>query len=347
MVPKTKYPFEVSFSQVEKDQDSYIGAVFDTLQSSFLLLPRGSGFVTYAEFQQAYEVLKRHTNGFTVLEPSTVMQALKEDALAFVVLRTMLGFTPPELAHLASKESGVRISQGYARNLDRRVRVEKQLLRSVSAQAQKRIDALVMTACHRLHLGAEEVPPDMIHRLDKADTQSGLASVKHLAAEGAPYAMLLYERFLGRPFAGHRDSVSELVGEVMENAVETRLRQARISFRKTKRAEQLEGFDQSPDFVVPDEWNPRVVIEAKITEDDGTARDKVTRIQHLASISNQRRLQGESGFQVIACIDGRGFGVRRSDMRKLLIATQGKVFTLSTLEHMVRWSELKNYRGDS
>ena len=109
----------------------------------------------------------------------------------------------------------------------------------------------------------------------------------------------------------------------------------------------LGRFDQSPDFVVPDEWNPRVVIEAKITEDDGTARDKVTRIQHLASISNQRRLQGESGFQVIACIDGRGFGVRRSDMRKLLIATQGKVFTLSTLEHMVRWSELKNYRGDS
>ena len=154
MVPKTKYPFEVSFSQVEKDQDSYIGAVFDTLQSSFLLLPRGSGFVTYAEFQQAYEVLKRHTNGFTVLEPSTVMQALKEDALGFVVLRTMLGFTPPELAHLASKESGVRISQGYARNLDRRVRVERQLLRSVSAQAQERIDALVMTACHRLHLGS-------------------------------------------------------------------------------------------------------------------------------------------------------------------------------------------------
>jgi len=28
-----------------------------------------------------------------------------------------------------------------------------------------------------------------------------------------------------------------------------------------------------------------VIIEAKLTEDDGTARDKVTGIQHLATIS--------------------------------------------------------------
>jgi hypothetical protein len=33
-----------------------------------LLLPRGPGFVTYPEFQQAYEVLKRHTAGFTALK---------------------------------------------------------------------------------------------------------------------------------------------------------------------------------------------------------------------------------------------------------------------------------------
>ncbi|MEI6785882.1 MAG: hypothetical protein WCQ21_33775 [Verrucomicrobiota bacterium] len=31
--------------------------------------------------------------------------------------------------------------------------------------------------------------------------------------------------------------------------------------------------DQTPDFIVPDEFNPQVAIEAKPTEDDGTARD--------------------------------------------------------------------------
>jgi hypothetical protein len=133
------------------------------------------------------------------------------------------------------------------------------------------------------------------------------------------------------------------VGAVIENAVEERLREAKISFRKTKRAERVEGFDQSPDFIIPDEWNPQVVIEAKITEDDGTARDKVTRIQHLAEISRQRQSEGLSAFQVIACIDGRGFGVRRADMEKLLEATQGRVFTLKTLDYLVESTALKEF----
>jgi len=105
------------------------------------------------------------------------------------------------------------------------------------------------------------------------------------------------------------------------------------------------GTSQAPDFVIPDEWNPRAVIEAKITEDDGTARDKVTRIQHLAQISELRRSQGEPPFQVIACIDGRGFGVRRADMKKLLRATQGKVFTLKTLDHLVKDTDLCRYES--
>ncbi len=155
--------------------------------------------------------------------------------------------------------------------------------------------------------------------------------------------MLLYERFLGRPFAGHRDSVSGLVGDVMESAVKDRLREAGISFRETRYAERIEGFDQAPDFIIPDEWNPRIVIEAKITEDDGTARDKVTRIQHLAEIAHLKRLQKGTEFEVIACIDGRGFSVRREDMRKLLEATRGKVFTLETLDHIVNDTGLKRF----
>jgi hypothetical protein len=342
---KTKYPFEVPNAEIEANVDVFIDAVFHTLQSSFLLLPRGPGFVTYRDFQQAYEVLKRHTAGFSITEPKNVMNALQEDALAFVVLRTVLGFTPPELAYVAAKESGVAISQNFARTLDRRVRTEREILQSFSPQYRERISALVVAACRLLQEGMGEVPKGMVHRLDKADTRSGLDSVTHLAAEGVPYAMLLYERFLGRPFAGHRDSVSELVGEVMESAIEERLRRARISFRKTKRAERIEGFDQAPDFIIPDEWNPQIVIEAKLTEDDGTARDKVTRIQHLAEISNQRQSRGQAGFQVIACIDGRGFGVRREDMRKLLAATKGKVFTLKTLDQLVASTDLQRFKS--
>ena len=63
----------------------------------------------------------------------------------------------------------------------------------------------------------------------------------------------------------HRDSVSEMVGDVMESAIESRLSHARITFRKTRRAERVPGFEQAPDFFVPTEVAPAAIIEGKIT----------------------------------------------------------------------------------
>jgi hypothetical protein len=162
---------------------------------------------------------------------------------------------------------------------------------------------------------------------------------------GVPYAMVLYERFLGRPFAGHRDSVSELVGDVLEAAIEAALSAAGISFRKTKRAERVNGFDQAPDFIIPDEFNPQVVIEAKITEDDGTARDKVTRILRFATFSTQDLPPNKPPrYEVIACIAGRGFKVRREDMKRIILATRGKVFTLANIDKLISCSRLAEFR---
>jgi len=230
------------------------------------------------------------------------------------------------------------VDQGFARSLDRRIRQHPvQPLRDTPVARQRTI-AMIEAACQLLNAGSPEVDEDKIHRLDKADTRHGRDSLRLLASMGSPYAMLLYERFLGRPFAAHRDSVSELVGDALESAIESALAAAGISYRKTKRAEVIPDFDQAPDFLVPSEFSPQVVIEAKITEDDGTARDKVTRIQHLAELSRTR------GFQVVACIAGRGFGVRREDMKKLLLATRGKVFTLKTLDRLVDCTRLAEFR---
>jgi hypothetical protein len=342
-----RFPFEVPYEVVASDPDMFIDAVFDSLQSSFLVLPEGPGFVPYARFAEAYEVLKRGTHGFSRMEPPCVMDAVRHDALSLVVLRTILGFSPPELAHVASERTNLRIPQGYARSIDRDARENRRLLDSCTDLKCERIAAMVAAGCKLISEGIDDSPEGMIHRLDKADTRKGEESVQHLADHGVPYAMLLYERFLGRPFASHRDSVSGIIGDVMEDAVEAQLRKHRVSFRRTQHAETIEGFDQVPDFIIPDEWNPRVVIEAKSAEDDGTARDKVTRIQHLATISRNRQAQGLNPFQVVACIDGRGFGVRREDMRKLLKATEGKVFTLDTLEHLVGSTDLRDYANVS
>ncbi|SMP38168.1 hypothetical protein SAMN06295888_10174 [Desulfonatronum zhilinae] len=210
---------------------------------------------------------------------------------------------------------------------------------------RERVEALIKTACLMLAEGAPRVQDDQLHRLNKADTRAGIDSMKSMADMGAPYAMLLYERFLGRPFAGHRDSVSELIGDSLETAIEDVLTKAGISFRKTKRAERIEGFDQTPDFIVPSEFNPQVIIEAKITEDDGTARDKVTRIQHLGALSLAGRTPDNPKYEVIACIGGRGFGVRREDMKKMILATRGKVFTLKTLDQLVANTRLAGFQS--
>ena len=145
---------------------------------------------------------------------------------------------------------------------------------------------------------------------------------------------------LGRLFSGDRDPNSELI-----SAIEDTLSRAGISARKTERAERLAAFDQAPNFVVPSEFSPHVVIEARLAEDDGTARDTVTRVQHLAALSMQGQPPGPPRFEVVACIAGRGFGARREDMKTLLLATRGKVFTLQTLSQLVPHTGLSAVRS--
>ncbi len=49
-------------------------------------------------------------------------------------------------------------------------------------------------------------------------------------------------------------------------------------------------------------------------------------------------------YEVIACIAGRGFGVRREDMKKLILATRGKVFTSQNLDRLVEFTRLKEFQ---
>jgi hypothetical protein len=51
-------------------------------------------------------------------------------------------------------------------------------------------------------------------------------------------------------------------------------------------------------------------------------------------------------YEVVACIAGRGFKQRKQDMRKLLEATRGKVFTLQTLSYLVEHTRLNPHLPD-
>ena len=84
-------PFEVSADELRANIDLFVDEVYASLESSFLVMPRGGGYVEYPHFQEAYECLKRSTGGFRTLSLETVLSGLREDGLVFVVLRTMLG----------------------------------------------------------------------------------------------------------------------------------------------------------------------------------------------------------------------------------------------------------------
>ncbi len=339
------FPFEVSLDVILQDPESYVDAVFSCLESEFLVLPRGAGFVEYPVFERGYEALKVATAGFSQFDPNQVFPVTVSEPIAIVVLRSMLGFTPPEWGYVTTQKTGVSVTQGFVRSLDRKVRMTPEKGLNTNGVTKERLKAMLQTACQLLSAGAPDVDIDQLHRLDKADTKHGAESIRNLSTIGVPYAMLLYERFLGRPFAGHRDSVSEIIGDSLESAIEDVLSRAGVSFRKTKRAERIEGFDQTPDFIIPSEFNPQVIIEAKITEDDGTARDKVTRIQHLGELSLAGRSENIPKYEVIACIGGRGFGVRREDMKKMILATRGKVFTANTLNRLVDCTRIGEFRS--
>jgi len=333
--------FEVDYNDPAVEFEPLVDEVFSELKSSFIEMPRGDGFVDYPTFERGYQELKRSTDAFADVTNGTVEAAVEAAPIAFVVLRAILGFTPPEWAYVTTEMTGVPVDQGAARSIDRRMRVDPLRHRPLGTTlTDQRIRAMIDAGVRTLVAGANTEVATVLHRLDKVDTKEGVKSLQPVADLGVPYPVLLYERFLGRPFASHRDSVSELVGDVVEGAIKDVLTAGKVSFRESKRAERIAGFDQAPDFIIPDEFNPVALIEAKLTEDDGTALDKVSRVQRL------RTLRDETGqaYDVIACIAGRGFKVRREDMRRLLQATDGKVFTLSTMHLLIDQTRIREYR---
>lgn len=340
------FSFEVSFDRLQSNVDEYVERVFQALESDFLLMPRGEGFIAFNAFAKGYEAICAATGGFQEIDTDRLFEAVCRVPIGLVVLRTILGLSPPEWSDVATLTCGVTVGQAFARSLDRGIRKNPETEIGHTPLQEERIRALVHTACELLTGPAPTTGDERIHRLDKVDTRLGQQSLVGVASGGVDYPSLLYERFLGRPFASHRDSVSELVGGTLEDKIEQQLISAGVPYLRTKQAEALEGWQQNPDFFCPSREDPIALIEAKITQDDGTARDKVARVIRLAEMRNSRERDGLAGFEVIACIAGRGFGVRRADMKSLLLATRGLVFTMSQVDRLTRHTSLRRYETE-
>ena len=151
------FPFEVEFDEVRSNLDAYVDAVFGCLESEFLVMPKGEGFVEFPVFEEGYEAPRRATESFRRVTPDTVGPVIFETPIALIVLRCMLGFTPPEWAYYASRYAGVEVTQSAARTIDRRIRVQPNAaLPRKGTVTERRIRALVTAACHALESGVRK-----------------------------------------------------------------------------------------------------------------------------------------------------------------------------------------------
>jgi len=322
-------------------------AVLDTLQSFFIEMPRGSSFCKRDDFARGYKAFRKATRNGADLSGEAVLEAIAQDPRAWVVLRSIVGLSPGEAAWVAIEEAQAHgtflaVKQADARELDAAARRGEQLVfgehearRAYQRKRDELVRSIVPLLADILRRPCPPVPEDKVHRFDKIDTKDGQASVQQLIKRGTvPYSELLYERMLGRPYASHRDSVSDIVGKLIENAVQELLDEHHIDGRATRYREVVPGFKQAPDFLIPsDPKLTKVIIEAKLTEDDGTARDKAARVQALRSYEDKRRK--DKRRQILTVIDGRGFSHRPSDLQRIMEACDGQVYTLAQLPKLV------------
>jgi hypothetical protein len=117
------YPFDASPAELQAKMDAYVASVFSCLVSEFLELPKGAGFIDYPTFEHGYEELKRATNSFAVVDTDLILPVVQSTPISLIVIRAILGFTPPEWACLATQRTGVNVPQGAARSIDRKIRL--------------------------------------------------------------------------------------------------------------------------------------------------------------------------------------------------------------------------------
>jgi len=106
------FPFEVSLEEILRDPESYVDAVFSCLESEFLVMPKGAGF---------------------------------SEPISIVILRSMLGFTSPEWGYVTTQRTGISVTQGFVRSLDRKVRMNPETELNTNGVTRERLKAMVKT----------------------------------------------------------------------------------------------------------------------------------------------------------------------------------------------------------
>ena len=285
-------------------------------------------------FFEVYRAAYHATEGFTKVTEDNLAETICRDPKTLLVFRTILGLTREEFAHstvLAAKPGDLpALSPAKIDSMERHCSATDE------AQARSAARTVLLIMNHSLF---GDPPAGLRSKQSKADTENGWASVREFAANRVPFAAYLHQRHFGGSFRQVLDATSTQRGNLIEDAVDCLFTKQRIPFLRTgsnNQAEIATRFEvrvaPAPDFVVFDMAGTlKAMLECKGTNNGGTARDKALRFERLRDESIRL-----GGIPLIAVLGGMGWTRLNDALGPVVRDTEGRVFTLATLQSMLR-----------
>lgn len=295
-------------------------------------------------FRIGYRVAQAATAGFTDVTQETITRALLSEPRSLLTFRTILGLLKNELATatklVVASSTGLRaVSAGVVDGMERNG--------TTPSSATTKVLALTILAAMDGTLFGDP-PGGLKTKQEKFDTRNKWSSVEDLARDGVPYEAFLHQRHYGGAFRQLLDATSTQRGDLLEDAVEDLFEQHAIPHIRTgahNQADIARRFEihvaPAPDFVVYDQSDTlRAMLECKLVNDGGTARDKALRFERLRAES--ARL---GGVPLIGVLAGMGWARVNDTLGPVVRDTDGRVFTLSNLDEMLTVTPFPSLRG--
>jgi hypothetical protein len=304
------------------------------LAADFAYVPHVA-FYDEPHFEHIYSAAYEATKAFTKVAVDDIAALLQQNPQTLLVFRTMTGLLKNELAP-ATAVVAEQLADGSRRvpasTIDG---AEKRGGRITAAQARvlaHTIDKLVRRELYT------DAAIGWHSKQEKFDTRDGWDGVHALAVGGVPYSSYLHQRHFGGPFNQVTNATTSSRGDLLEDAVQQLFDANGVPYVQTGGHNQGDiaarfgvTVTPAPDFVVYDASDTlRAMLECKFANDGGTARDKANRFQSL---------QGEGkrlgGVPVIGVLGGTGWARVNDTLGSVLQHTDGRVFTVETLDEML------------
>ncbi|ETB35825.1 MULTISPECIES: hypothetical protein [Mycobacterium avium complex (MAC)] len=286
-------------------------------------------------FGAVYAAAESATNGFTKVGVDDLAALLDANSQTLLVFRTITGLLKNEFAStttLVAEQLGdgsAPISPGTVDG------AEKRGSKLTPEQARVLAHTIDLLVSRQLF---SDAPPGLHSKQDKLDTRDGWDSVRQLATNGVPYQSFLHQRHYGGSFGQVTNATSGKKGDLLEDEVEDMFKANGVPYIRTGSHNQGEiatrfgvTVKPAPDFVVFDASDAlRGMLECKSTNDGGTARDKATRFRLLQAEGTRL-----GGVPVLGVLGGTGWARVNDTLGPVLQYTDGRVFTIETLDQML------------